>query len=916
LDPGYPGGNTNEINFTGEDSDVCFKVLVNKPTDSAYAPVFIVDDAGNGVILDLYYKPPFVQLLPDSGRYLKIPIGKDTCESFLFYNKGQIVVKNDTIITLNPVTHKNDTIINKNVTHHIGKTFTVSSDNLKHGNKTFTVSNTVPALPADIKPGDSLWITACFTPIDSVTQKDTIMLVNDCFTAPIDLLGRGAVPLIVAGNRDFGNVIVDSTKCDTVSVRNVGNADFTLTTNWILHNIVNFNFKDSALLPIVMKPGMVVYLTFCYTPHAEQGDTTVQNWGTTEQDPYKHAIKDSSILRGRGVRSGFVWDRTVQQQTVTCEDSNVVRVYLFNNATGIGSPTAHVDSVVIAGADALEFHSWQNQLGYKPLGNFDLKPGDSIWVDVTFKADLTKPMPQKYADRHMQLIAYNKNLEKDQIIDFTGSVLYAAPVETPNSLDYGQVALGITNTRTFELCDTGTAPLIIESFGPLTYPVINVKDSLGNPLQPGDTILPGQCAEIQIESALSSYIDTTVDVNFTFRTSCPAPVVQKVRIAASFVNPSNTGHPFEPTYLNCRNLVDSIQARNLGTSDLTLEKIELINQNPPSPPAAPQFSFLNGTQTLLVGKVFHRGQRANYGVKYNPTIEGPVSDSVLCTWDSLDTKGVVVKKLYSGNILTGIGKLERDTLSPLQAVPSTPYSTTTGSIVSVPINLTSPLPAGASANGLTFNVTYRRDLLNYIPNSNVLNASLKNYFANQPTAVNNGDNTETVTFTLQTNTPAPITTLTPIVTMNFELMVAKDYNSTIAVSNAVFWGTSPTDTLCYVINQFDTALFTPNPLCGDSTLRTFLKGNTPTKIIGITPNPSTDGGTPVVTYDVKENNVSLTIELFNALGERIRLVEKDQPHELGQYNLPIGVKNLPSGVYVLRITSPTNVESSQFVIQK
>ena len=152
--------------------------------------------------------------------------------------------------------------------------------------------------------------------------------------------------------------------------------------------------------------------------------------------------------------------------------------------------------------------------------------------------------------------------------------------------------------------------------------------------------------------------------------------------------------------------------------------------------------------------------------------------------------------------------------------------------------------------------------------------------------------------------------------MNFELMVAKDYNSKIAVSNAVFWGTSPTDTLCYVINQFDTALFTPNPLCGDSTLRTFLNGNTPTKIIGITPNPSTDGGTPVVTYDVKENNVPLTIELFNALGERIRLVEKDQPHELGQYNLPIGVKNLPSGVYVLRITSPTNVESSQFVVQK
>ncbi len=423
LDPGYPSFNTNEINFPNGDTDICFKVSVNKPTDSAYAPLFIVDEQGNALIVDLFYKPPFVSLSPDSGRYLLATIGKDTCQRFVFSNFGQIVISNDTTIVFNNITHKNDTTINVNVVHHIGRSFAISSANLKNHNANFQVTSTVPQLPANIKPGDSLVITACFSAKDSTIQKDTILLVTDCFTDPISLLGQGAAPLILSGNRDFGNVLVDSTKCDTVSVRNVGDADFTLTKNWTLSNTKNFSFRDSSLLPIVLKPGQVMYFTFCYTPHQENLDTTVMNWGTNLTDPYKHSIKDSSILRGRGVKSGYFWDRTVQQFTIDTTsgiDSDIVRVHLYNNATGNGSPSAHVDSVVIVGPDSLEFYMLRNQLGYTPLGNFDLKPDDSIWVDIAFKPNLNKPIPQKYADRHAQLVAINKALERDQVIDLTG----------------------------------------------------------------------------------------------------------------------------------------------------------------------------------------------------------------------------------------------------------------------------------------------------------------------------------------------------------------------------------------------------------------------------------------------------------------------------------------------------------------
>jgi len=885
LDDSLDPFNTREIVFSGDDSDVCFKVLVNKPIDSAYAPLLIVDDQGNAVIVDLHYSPPLVKLTPDSGRFLLTALGKDTCNRFVFYNLGK----------------------------KGAKSFTFTSDKLKLNNPNFTVTSTVPPLPTTLEPGDSLVITACFNAKDTMVQRDTIDLVNDCFTEPIDLIGNGSTPIIVADDHDFGAVIVDSTKCAPVGVKNIGNAPLLLTKKWLMdHYGVNFKFPDSLLLPLILKPGQKVTLTFCYTPHAEQKDSTVQHWGTNLVSPYEHSNKDTSILVGLGVKAGFVWDRTQQTQTVVCDDTNLVRVYLYNNSTDLKfGPTVHVDKVFINGPDAAEFYILANQLGKQPLGNFDLAPGDSIWVDVVFKPDLSKPANVKYLDRHMDLVASAiQPGEKDQVINFTGVIRHAIPVITPTSLDFGTVPLFTPIYRNFLLQNFGDTTLEVESIVGVNSPVNNVDS-----IKPGTQVLAHDSTGVlvQVTMVITSYTDTTVTIGVVFKTACTDTLWVTLHIAATYVNPTNTGHPYQPTFLNCRSALDSILAQNLGTSPLTLEKIDIINQNPPG---APQFAFDNGLQTLIVGKVFNPkiNIRQYFHVHYNPTIEGPVSDSILCTWDSLDvTTGKIVKKLYSGNMLTGTGRLERDTLSPLQAVPTTPYSTTTGSNIDVPIKLTRNLPPDVNANGVTFSVTYRRDLLD------LNTAKLGDYDPTlsdvvAPKITDDALGNETVTYNLRSS--VPITKLQPITTMHFELMVSLNYNSTIAVSNAVFWGADPTDTLCYVINEVDTAVFIPNPTCGDSSLRISLGGNMPTRIIGVTPNPSIEGKTPVVTYKVNEDKIPLTIEIYNALGERIRTIEKDVPHASGEYTLPLGMNNLPSGMYVLRITSPTSVESGEFIIQK
>ncbi len=277
--------------------------------------------------------------------------------------------------------------------------------------------------------GDSLVITVCFSAIDTTLQRDTIALVTDCYAQPIALVGQAAIPVIVAGNRDFGFVIVDSTKCDTVSMRNNGSALLILNNTFRLSNTINFSFPDSSRLPLVLQPGQVVYLTFCYTPHTKGIDTGVFYWVTNEVDPYKHSRKDSTILIGEGVKAGFLWDRTFQVtigDSAMINDSTITRVYLLNNFRP-GGPAVHVDSVYINGADANEFYILDNQrfVGSGTFGNFDLKASDTLWVDVVFKPDITKPYPQRYSDRHADLVAsdsiHDVAVQKAQAIHFTGT---------------------------------------------------------------------------------------------------------------------------------------------------------------------------------------------------------------------------------------------------------------------------------------------------------------------------------------------------------------------------------------------------------------------------------------------------------------------------------------------------------------
>jgi hypothetical protein len=917
LDPTLDPDHLNSILFSGDDTMECFNVYVANGTDTGYAPLFIVDDQGGAVMAELHYAPPAVKLTPDTGRYLGVVLTSpptDSCNRYVFKNTAKFDPSNP---KKNP--------------------FNLDTAYLKQNNPHYNISSIVPKLPATLYAGDSVVFTACFTPSDTTTQLDTLLIKGGCIPIPIDLKGNAVIPIIWASDHDFGSVLVDSTKCDTVGVYNIGKAPFTLTKNWVLDNFdPTFSFSafgtafpktyGSNDLPITLNPGQKVLLRFCYTPTAEQNDTTTQFWGTTLEAPYQHSNKDLSKLSGAGVRTGFVWDRSIQPDTVICADSEIVRVYLINNASGSTSPAAHVDSVYFRGPDVAEFYVLRNQLGFAPATNFSIKAGDSVWFDVVFKANLND-VP-KYHVRHAQLVAVDVS-EKEKIIDFSGNVLHADPNIVPTSLNYGDVVLGVTNTRGFTLFDTGNTPLIVTAIKGVSLPVLNVNGiAPGTAIAPYDTVNHVGSVPVTVSMVLGNFVDTTVVLEIDFQTPCSQPMFETLHIAASFINPTNTGHNFDSVFLVCRPAMDTIFARNLGTKPLGLREIDIINQVPNDsltnfavPPqffgnfTPPQFQFDNGSQQLIIGAndtLYKPGRIQGYPIHFRPTRTGWDTVTVICHWDSAGYPKT------SMNLLIGYGRLEYDTLSPVQPT----YANKTALSIDVPITLTKSLPKDVQAFGITFKVKYRRDVLNLITSGSKwpdYNPLVQDYSAatSPLPPVDDAAGNEIVTYTLKSSSAlVPITTLTPIVTMHFQVMVAKEVATPITITDAVFWGQNPQDTLCYVINSEKAATFDTLNSCGDGTLRTFLNGIKPTRIVAITPNPAIDGLTPAVTYAVNVDKLPITIELFNALGERIRTIATNVVQAVGEHSIPIGVRDLPNGLYILRITSPDDVESGQFLIQK
>ncbi len=880
LDPNA----TREIIFEGLDTTECFNITIDNIGKDGYAPVMITDNNGNGKMVELYYKKAAVTYIPSP----------DTMTNF-----GIQYIFDTTDLTFKFINNKASQ-----------KPYIIEEIDLIKNNPAFQVLSYSPAkpFPFSLTPGDTLSIKVRFTYSDTGYFFDSLKMKTDCFTTYWPIEGTIGTGIIVANDHNFGNVIVGDTRCiDSLTVRNIGNMPFILTEAWLLTNSTTFSFDPKRIrvgsrdyaLPYTIPPGGSVKVYVCFTPNREGADSSDLNHDADIRGPYKHSIKDVSHLKGNGIKPGVNWDKNEDSLVVICEEEVIHRRYLLNTST---APIT-VDKLFIDGPDAAEFRIVATQ---NPL-EIAIDTGASVWVDFAFKADLSKPYTLL---RTAFLRATNTFDSTDiDVVSLYGTVRHAVITLNPTTIiNMGIIPFGVPSPAGFTLTNTGDSPLTITS---AIFP-FEMTITSPSPLTFPFTLQPGEVLPFSFEITSNVYTDTTLSVSFatTFDTVCTTPDEVLIQYIVSNRKVATTGFQSTPTYVDCRESLYDVSITNEGTVPLNLLSVEIINEAP-TYNDADQFVFQSNLSTKITYQPAVVLAPIN-GIQriptlFKPTREGPLSARVRFVYDSA---GVIKDSVM--DIITGPGvKLDNIFSAQNPAGVGVNYVAKTGEIFTLPLRYTDPIEVPAGAYGVKVNVTYKRDVLHY-EDGNVDPVGSFNSPSDDP-AVYNNDGTETVTITSRSG--QQIINGETFANMKFTVMVAKDSTTDIVLSNGEFLDQNGA-TLCYFDNLYIPGQFAAEYLCGDESVSEYMKGNNPTRIVQVSPNPSTPAGNIKVLYDVNIDELPVTIELFNVLGAKVRTIQTNSVLRKGAHKASFDTKGIPAGTYTLRVTSPESSQTETFVINK
>ncbi|MEI8134596.1 MAG: T9SS type A sorting domain-containing protein [bacterium] len=261
-----------------------FNVYINQPLAAAVAPLGFIDNQGNGMYVRLSRNAPSLKLLtrptnspdPNNIVFPQQTVGSQMCTTF--------VVRNTAVVGGSPMMF-------------------ISAKTAK-GDPTFSVTSTVPALPASIGPQDSLVVTLCSTLGDAKHHVDSLIIMNDCFTVPIALDARGATGTIVAQDVSYGCVDLGKELKKTFVVQNTGQAPFTLKPSPVLTDNVNFSIDQQflSMLPVTIGAGKTsAPISVAFHPTTvTKLDSAAILWVTDIDGSFSNTGKNYTILRGCG----------------------------------------------------------------------------------------------------------------------------------------------------------------------------------------------------------------------------------------------------------------------------------------------------------------------------------------------------------------------------------------------------------------------------------------------------------------------------------------------------------------------------------------------------------------------------------------------------------------------------------------
>lgn len=912
--PGRVSFNTTLVpvdpQFTPGDTSVSFSIAINDPTKDAYAALYVVDRAGNDTVIELHYKAPTITITPANVNFKHVLVGTSVCQDITIKVVATGASSVDTVGV--PAWLLNDM-------SNYGPDGTRKSP-------TFSWSSTTK-LPAALKAGDSVVITVCFAPTDTNNVLDINHRILDghldylttqvgCGYDTIPIAGKGITPIIDATDLDFGNVSIGDVPCKMVSVKNIGNAPLILDKTWVMKNNPDYTFGDQTQLPDTILPGQTSKLQFCFAPKVTGESDSRMDWGTNIPPQYAHLKKDTSQLLGRAIEPGLTWDRPKQGYTVDCADSETIRVNLLNPPSS--TDNISVKKVAIEGPDAAEFTIVNNEPGYLPLQDhlpWQLVKGDTEWLDVQFKPDLSKGFGQRNAYIVAVGTGSSGNLkEYTDTLRLFGIVRHAAVAIVPPSFDFGANRPGVVLTTTFTLTNNGDTTFTVKDLN-----LVGSDYQILSGLKVGDQIAPGGSVSFIVQYTSPAKGRSSANFHVGGATICSSIDGSATGVATSF-GVDGTGQKYNLIYV-CpsagNNTILPVTTQNVGTMGGILHSVQILDL--PGRGDAVQFYFDDASRQKILDQGVDGGGIVTLPIRFQPTHRGMDTVMVQYTWrDTSRTDGVnpwvdtVINQL-----ITGIGYNSANVISVANSGPTATagngYTAVTKSSVTIPVHLEQAFVDLDSVFGAHFTLRYLRDQFIFDPAATTLGPGLSWQGGVAPTPVADPADNNYELLSVRLTSATPITS-TALMNGTWKYVVAKDSITSFQIVDRVFLGRSG-DTACWVKDSVVPAPFFGTNVCGDFTLRTYLKtGGVAVSVRQVVPNPINSSAR--VEFVINQMAVPVTIEVFNALGQNVQTIMKNEILDKGAFERDFDASELSSGLYTIRFSTPGSEVSKSILVNK
>ena len=909
--------------FIPGDTSVSFQIVINDPTQNAYAALYVVDRAGNDTVIELHYLAPTVTVSPKTFDLGRVVVGQQACQTF-------------TIKVLATGASPVDTI---------GVPSWMLNDMSNYGNDptkkspTFSWSSSTK-LPAALKVGDSVVISVCFAPTDTMDigknligatapykaygRFDSLITRIGCGFDTIPVIGKGITPIIDASDHDFGTVPIGSSKCEQVSVKNIGNAPLILDKNWKLHNNPDFTFQDQTKLPDTILPGITKKYTFCFSPVGSGVSNSQQDWGTNIPNEYARQKKDTSLLVGRAVQPGLAWISPPQGYWVVCNDTARDTTWLKNTASGPNAEDLHVTKVAIEGPDAAEFSFAANERGYFPLENtseWPLVVQDSVWILVKFT-----PNPSKgWGPRNAYAVAWGHGSDLTKTLTDTirlvGYDRHPDIAITPANYNFGAQRPGTVLTTNFTVTNTGDTDFVVK-----TLDIVGPGYTVIGGLKVGDIIPAGGSATFTVQSDGSQGGASNAAINMTGINICAAGTAAASEVITKF-GVTAIGHQYGVSYICPGNAAPAVvTTSNTGTMWGILRSVSIVADTVNGTPRyndTAQFTFDDGTrhkdytnQGIVLGQPVNGGQLVSFPINFTATRRG--ADTIWLAYNWSDTSKVAGSQdtiIYK--MVTAFGYNSANILSIAQPTPTVAngggYTAVTANSFSIPVRLEQPFTDIDSVFGAQFTVRYLRDQFVFNPNSTTLAPGLSWKGGTAPTPVTDpaDNNYELLNATVTSATPI---TNPQIANATWEYVIAKDSITSFQITKMALLDKDG-NPACWVSDSSVSTKFYGTNVCGDFTLRTYLKtGGVAVDIRHVTPNPVTSSAR--IDFMINEMGVPVSIDVFNALGQNVQTIMKNEVLDQGGYQRDFDASELSSGLYTIRISTPGSEVTKSVLVNK